>query len=98
MVKFVVVQSLSHVQLFVTSWIAASQASLSITYSRSLFKLMSIEPVIPSNKPILCHRFLFSPSIFPSSRVFSNKSVLASGSQRIGVSALALVLPMNIQD
>ena len=70
------VQSLSHVQLFVTPWNAASQASLSITNSQSLFKLMSIELVMPSNYLILCHPLLFLPSIFPSIRVFSNESVL----------------------
>ena len=68
--------SLSHVQLFVTPWSAARQASLSITNSRSLPKLMSIESVMPSNHLILCHPFLLLPSIFPSIRVFSNRSVL----------------------
>ena len=72
----VVVQSLSCVQLFVTPWTAARQASLSITNSRSLFKLMSIESVMPSNHLILCHPLLLLPSIFPSIRVFSNESVL----------------------
>ena len=69
------VQSLSHVLLFVTPWIVAHQASLSITKSRSLLKLMSIESVLPSNHLILC-RPLFLPSTFPSIRVFSNESVL----------------------
>ena len=69
------VQSLSHVQLFATPWTEACQASLSITNSGSLLKLMSIELVMPSNHLILCHPF-FSPSIFPSIRVFSNESVL----------------------
>ena len=59
-----------------TPWTAACQASLSITNSRSLFKLMSIGSVMPSNHLILCHHLLFPPSIFPSSRVFSNESVL----------------------
>ena len=59
----------------VTSWTAARQASLSITNSRNLLKLMSIESVMPSNHLILCHRLLL-PSIFPSIRVFSNESVL----------------------
>ena len=68
------VQSLSRVQLFATSWTAALQASLSITNSRSLLKLMSIESVMPSNHLILCHLLLFPPSIFPSIRVFSNES------------------------
>ena len=70
------VQSLSRVQLFVTPWTAACQASLSITNSRSLFKLMSIESVMPSNHLILCRPLLLLPSIFPSIRVFSNESVL----------------------
>ena len=70
------VESLSRVWLFVTPWIAACQASLSITNSQSLFKLMSIELVMPSNHLILCHPFLLLPSIFPSIRVFSNESVL----------------------
>ena len=69
------VQSFSRVWLFVTPWSAARQASLSITNSRSLPKLMSIESVMPSNHLILCHPLLL-PSIFPSIRVFSNESVL----------------------
>ena len=72
--KVVVVQSLSHVQLFETPWTAACQASLSITNSQSLLKLMSIESVMPSNHLILCHPLL--SSIFPSIRIFSNESVL----------------------
>ena len=70
------VQSLSHVQFFATLWTAACQASLSITNSRSLLKLMSIELVMPSNHHILCHPLLLLPSIFPSIRVFSNESAL----------------------
>ena len=69
------VQSLSHVRLFVTPWTAARQASLSITNSWSLPKLMSIESVMPSNHVILC-RPLLMPSIFPSISVFSNESIL----------------------
>ena len=69
------VQSLSHVQLFVTPWIAPHQASLSITNSQSLPKLKSIESVMPSNHLILCH-LLLPPSIFPSIKVFSNESAL----------------------
>ena len=72
---FVVVQFLYHVQLFATPWPAAGQTSLSITNSRSLLKLMSIELVMPSNHLILC-RPLLLPSIFPSIRVFSNESIL----------------------
>ena len=66
---------LSHVRFFLTPWTAAHQASLSITNSRSLLKLMSIESVMPSNHLILCHPLL-PPSIFSSIRVFSNESVL----------------------
>ena len=70
------VQSLSCVQLFETPWTAARQASLSITNSQSLLKLMSIESVMPSNHLILYHPLLFLPSIFPSTRIFSNESAL----------------------
>ena len=70
------VQSLSPVQLFAAPWTAARQASLSITNSRSLLKLRSIESVMPSSHLILYHPLLFLPSIFPSIRVFSNESVL----------------------
>ena len=70
------VQSLSCVQLFATPWTAACQASLSITNSWSLLKLISIESVMPSNHLILCHPLLLPPSIFPSIRVFSNESAL----------------------
>ena len=70
------VQSLSHVQFFAAPWTAARQASLSITNSQSLLKLMSIESVMPSNHLILCHPLLLLPSIFPSIRVFSNEPVL----------------------
>ena len=72
----IVVQSLSLVQLFATSWTAARQAPLSFTVSWSLLRLMSIELVMPSNHLILCHPLLHLPSIFPSIRVFSNKSAL----------------------
>ena len=68
--------SLSHVQLFVTPWTAAHRASLSITNSQSLLKLMYIESVMPSNHLILCRPLLFLPSIFPSIMVFSNELVL----------------------
>ena len=74
--QFSSVQLFSHVQLFVTPWTVAHQASLSITNSRSLLKLMSIESVMPSNHLILCRPLLLSPSIFPSIKVFSNESVL----------------------
>ena len=68
------VQSLSCVQIFVTPWTAARQASLSITNSQSLLKLMSTESVMPSNHLILCHPLLLPPSIFPNIRVFSDES------------------------
>ena len=93
--KFVVVQLLNHVWLFVTPWL---QTSLFFTISRSLLKLMSIELVMPSNHLILCHPLLLLPSIFPSIRVFSNESVLHTGDQSIGASASASVLSMSIQD
>ena len=69
------VQLLSCVRLFATPWTAASQVSLSFTNSWSLFKLMSIEPVMLSNHLILCHPLLLPPSIFPSTRIFSKESV-----------------------
>ena len=70
------VQSLSCVQLFATTWTAACQISLSITNSRSVLKLMSIESVMTSNYLILCRPLLLLPSIFHSIRIFSNESVL----------------------
>ena len=73
--QFSLVQSLSRVRLFVTPWTAVQQASLSITNTWGLLKLTSIESVMPSNHLILC-RPLILPSIFPSSRVFSNESAL----------------------
>ena len=69
-------QSFSHVRLFATPWTAAHQASLSITNSESLLKLMSIQLVMPSNHLFFCHPLLLPPSIFPSIWVFSNESVL----------------------
>ena len=75
-VQFSSVQSLSHVRLFVTPWIAAHQASLSITNSQSPPKPVSLELVMPSNHLILCRPLLLLPSIFPSIRVFSDKSAL----------------------
>ena len=70
------VQSLSHVRLFVSPWITARQASLSITNSRSSLKLMSIKSVMPSSHLILCHPLLLLPPVPPSIRVFSNESTL----------------------
>ena len=75
-VQFSSIHLLSRVSLFVTPWTTARQASLSITNSQSLLKLMSIESVMPSNYLILCHPLLLPPSIFSSIRVLSNESAL----------------------
>ena len=75
-IQFSSVHSLSHLQLFVIAWTTAHQASLSITNSWRLLKLMSIESVMPSNNLIFCRPLLLLPSIFHSIRVFSNESVL----------------------
>ena len=91
------VQLLSHVRLYETPWTVVSQASLSITNSRSWLKFMFIESVIPSNHLILWHLLLFLPSIFPSIRVFPVSQLFISGGQSTGVSAAASVLPMKIQ-
>ena len=92
------VQSLSHVQLFATSWTAVHQASLSITNSRSLLKLMSIELVMPSNHLILCHPLLSCClQSFPASGSFPMSQFFTSGGQSIGFSASASVLPIKIQ-
>ena len=80
-----------------TPWTAAHQVSLSITKSRSLLKLMSIELGMPSNHLFLCRPLFLWPSIFPSIRVFTMSQLLASGGQSIGVSASASVLPVNIE-
>ena len=90
MVQFCSVQSLSHVWLFATPWTAAHQASLSITSSGSLLKLVSIQLVMPSNHLILCHSLLLPPSIFPSiggniRDSFQMSQFFASGGQSIGV-------------
>ena len=92
------VQSLSHVQLFVIPWTAARQASLSITNSRTLLKLKSIQSVMPSNHLILCRPLLLLPPISPSIRVFPMSQFFAWGGQNIRVSASASVLPVNTQD
>ena len=76
LVQFISVQSLTRVRLFVITWTAARQASLSITRTQSLLKLMSIISVMPSNHLILCHSLLLLPAIFPSIRDFSSESVL----------------------
>ena len=96
--QFSSVQSLSHVRLFATPWIAARQASLSITNSQSSPRLTSIESVMPSNHLILCRPLLLLPPIPPSIRVFSNQSTLHMRSgQSTGVSALASFLPKKSQ-
>ena len=91
------VQSLSRVRLFVTPWIAAGQASLSITNSRSSLRLTSIESVMPSSHLILCRPLLLLSPIPPSIRVFPVSQPFASGGQRTGVSALASFLPKKSQ-
>ena len=95
--QFSSVHPLSCVWLFVTPWIAAHQASLSITNSQSSLKLMSIESVMPSSHLILCHPLHLLPPIPPSIRAFPMNQLFTSGGQSIGVSALASVLPKNIQ-
>ena len=94
----VLVQSLSHAQLFATPWTAAHQASLSITNFRNLHKLISISLVIPSNHLILCRPLVLLPSTFPASGSFPRSQFFVSGGQSIGVSASASVLPVNTQD
>ena len=81
-----------------TPWTAARQASLSITNSQSLLKLVFIESMMPSNHLILCHPLLHLPSTFPASESFPVSQLIKSGGQTIGVSASTSVLPMNTQD
>ena len=92
------VKSLSRVRLFATPRSAACQASLSITYSRSLLRLMCIESMMPSKHLILCCPLLLLPSIFPSIRIFQMSQFFTSGGQNIGMSASASVLSVNTQD
>ena len=93
------VHSLSHVRLFVTPWTAARQASLSITNSQSLLKLMSIKSVMPSSHFILSVvPFSSCPQSFAASGSFPMSQLFTSGGQSIGVSASTSVLPMSIQD
>ena len=92
-----VVQLLSRVRLFPIPWIIAYQASLSITVSQTLLKLMSIESVMPPNHLILCHPFLFSPSIFASIGVFSSESALRIRWPNYWSFSSASVLPVNIR-
>ena len=91
-------QPLSRVRLFTTPWAAARQASLSITNSWSLLKLMSIESMMTSNHLILCSPLFRLPSIFPSIRVFSNEPALCVRWPKYCSFTSASVLPMNIQD
>jgi len=95
--EFSSVQSLSHVQLFTTLWIAACQASLSITNSRSSLRLTSIESVMPSRHLILSRPLLLLPRIPPSIKVFSNESTVHIRWPKTGVSALASFLPKKSQ-
>ena len=94
---FIVFQSLSRVRFFATPWTAAHQASLSFIISQSLLKLMSVELVMPSNHLIFCCPHLLRPSKFPTSRVFSNESVLCIRCPKYWTASVS-VLPMNIQD
>ena len=84
--------------LFATPWTAAHRASVSFIISRSLLKLLSIDTVMPSKNLILCCPVLLLPSMFSSIRIFSNKSTLHIKWSKYGASALASVLPMNIQN
>ena len=97
-VQFSSVQLLCCVRLFATSQTAAHQASLSITNSQNLLRIVSIESVMPSNHLILCHPLLLPPQSFPESGSFQMSQFFTSGGRSNGVSALALVLTMNIQD
>ena len=90
--------SLSHVWLFVTPWTAAHRASLSITASWYMLKIMSIKSVMPSNHLIFCYPFSLCLQSCPQSRSFPMNQFFASRGQSIGVSALASFLPMNTQD
>ena len=92
------VQSLSRVWLFAAPWTTAHQASLCITNSWSLLRLMSVESVMPSSNLILCHSVLLLPSIFPSIRVFSNESVLCIRWPKYWSFSFNISLPMNTQD
>ena len=92
------IQLLIHVQLFPTPWTATRQASLSITNSRSLLKLMSIESVMPFSHLIFCRPLLLCPQSLPASGSFPVSRFFLSGGQSIGVSVSASVLPEKIQD
>ena len=92
-----VVQSLTHVWLFMTPWSASCQASLSFTISESLLKLPSVKSVMLSNGLILCYSLLLLPSICPRIRSFPMSQLVALGGQSIGASALASIFSMNTQ-
>ena len=92
------VRSLSRVRLFATPWTSVLQAFLSITKPQRLLKLMPIESVMPYNHLVLCRCLLLLPQSFPASGSFLMSQLLTLGGQSTGVSALASVLPMDIQD
>ena len=92
------VQSLSHVQFFVTPWTASPQTSLSITNSQSILKLMSVASVMTYNHLILCSPLVFLPSIFPSIKVFSNELVLLIWWPKYWNFSFSISPLMNIQD
>ena len=95
-VQFSSVQSLSHVQLFATPWIAARQASLSMTNSRSSLSLTSIESVMPSSHLILCRTLLLLPPIPPSIKVFSNESTLGMRWPKYWSFSFSIIPPKEI--
>ena len=97
-IMFSSVQSLSHVQLFVTPWTTAYQASLSITHSQNPSKPICIESVMPSNDLILCHPLLLLPSMFPSIRVFSKESPLCIRWSKYWIFSFNISPPMNTED
>ena len=92
------IQSVSRVRLFATPFTAARQASLSITNAQSLLKLMSTKSGMPSNHLILCYPLLLLPSIFPSTKIFSNESVLCIRWPEYWSFSFSISLPMNVQD
>ena len=96
-IQFSSVQSLSRVRLFATPWIAACQASLSITNSQSSLRLTSIESVMPSSHLILCHPFSSCPQSLPASESFPMSQLFTWGGQSTWVSALASFLPKKSQ-
>ena len=98
MIQFSSVESLSHVRLFATPWIAACQASLSITNSQNSLRLMPIKLVMPSSHLILCHPILLLPQSLPASESFPMSQLFAWGGQSTGVSALASFFPKNTQN